>query len=1373
MAHFVNGWKRAARERRRRAVRLAGGGPDAAEMKDDIDRFVDNVLPVLPEGEAATAVDEAFWKGLEEGEGAVDPAALEEQTQALFSAYGRMAAEKQRLDKEAATVRGLHEANEALAELLRGKKSVLERAISLFGTTKGLAYWRDDVDEEAREERIAKARPTLGANDPTKDINVHTLYPDQAPPASEDDLEAWKAFAEAAAGAAKKTKAFQGALDAARARWGRASEKGKAWAAGMADARAKAREASAEARPVLALAAKLRHLFRANSPAFAREGLSEAAVAELSARVEGFAEAWAAGEATARAALDWGERATAWAEGDPGADDLRFRAALEAARTPTAPAWSLPAKSTDDFAALQKANESALAAATQAVEAATASEPPLSAPPEGYEALATPEAALRLEDLGGLVRVIAKGVDRRLADTGTPEPRRTVSEASGRRLEAGGRSFGPFHQVQLPEGATNPTNGGLREGLRSTLVGLEEGRTVTTLAYGHSGSGKTHSMFSSAPEDEGLVRRCLRGWADRLARVDAYVREVYGEARSASVAGLSAMGGSVLEYARPGDVRSVHFKGAPVAGARCVGRVPADAAFGPGNDLEVVETVSGIAASLVPPTHPMHGLHTDVVGEGPARVGDVCRRGAEYAVCLAEGSVRPFHWEAGLANSEARPVVTPADVAEAAVPAAQYKFTSFNGSVKRFLEGQPVLLGSNEAYANGVLAVTGTFGYATEYPAEEDKGEVLYVVTPEPTLDLDRDGSNFFVVKDGKMYRHRQEWCVRRGLELCNYLDPAEHDGALYAKDFDRAVPGRPYALRSKGWAHWTYQGEVAGRHAFLGPAEPADGWERVLRPEECALADKFYRLWGEGDGDGPVAAFQALYDRVEAVRRANGRIAPTANNAASSRSHLFLTLRLGFKGGKTGTWTVADLAGSEDPYRVAEGFQANDWAESFRWDPTNSEGLLDGAQWRTVRQAFFVNETNHHAMAFCRKRDPQVGTVNVEHGAMDLGPRETYDDEVQDGEGVKRHSLTKRLAETANELYMLRLYEKGRPGNGASIVLPFARDNKGAMHVGPFSGSKGWLSTASYLVVQGGARVRGGEVFAELLDESSEFHKFLRYDPRRFAQNPVAMVHDARTVGVPEKKFEAFLISGEESSTGSSEATSKNDEHGLGMGDLDWAAMRDPKGAWDAANAHAKQRWNEWNVGGRNGKEPLRGTIPMVPVLEALAKAGRVVLLQHFRVEGGRSTEAALATLAYSDEVNPMSEASAKALRSGQEKAGACDLQEEVGCEPVKVTVDGREAEAAKFLPTLAGPWGAVETVDGERIEGNVSLAAEKYGPMVSTWDEACFAPPSYHQEEYIAGSVAQEEEGSMGSGATSEWETAAASCLSGDLLRMEDLAD
>ena len=1124
MEHLQS-WKHAARDCCRGMVRLEGGGPDVAEMRQPIDDYVANVLPTVPEKEREGTVDQAFWTGLRQ-QTTLAKDTLEPQQKQLMGAYNALVMEKRRLDSTAAEVRARHEANDALEDVL-GKKNILQKAITRNSAI--LPYWKGGVDGPKKETLVAAALPSVGADDPSKAINIRTFFEDQNPP-TDGDLKHWLAFAEQAATLADEKKAFDEALKEAKAAWGTEKAKANAWKAGEKERQEAIDKEVRRIRPLLALVRKVKHVFQST---VGSADLAPETIAALKTHVEGFEAAWENDEATIRALFAWTEKAEVWARTfDPKKRALEDRALL--AQADVEPAWEVPTKSTD-LAPMKQANAEALERATKALSTLLETRSANVDLPTGYEAFEGQDLALRMEDLSGVIRVVAKGVDRSLVDTNTPVANPTVVEADGKRLKMENRMYGPFHQVQLPTKEANPTNQGLVDGLWTILSGLEKGRAVTTMAYGHSGSGKTHSLFSTSA-DSGLVRRALGRWKDKLVRADVYVREVYGEAKSASVAGLTNMTGSILEYARPEDVKDLRYKGAEVSGAAFVCAPPKDSALG--DSMKVVETVAH-AANLVPPSHALYGYHTTQTSDAALSAGDVCQKDNAFGVCVEDGRVRPFHWlQDSLNKTNVRPIVKGNTITGVAVPAKQYKFTSTDRSVKRYLAGQPLLLEVNEAYDKDskVLTSAGTL-YNGKYPREEDKDEVLHIVMTDPSvLKLEKDGSNFYVVKDGALYRHRQQWCERRGLELCNYLDPVDDQGlVLYAKDFDGLVVGATYALRETGWAAWTYQGEFAGRHAFVGASEPQDGWTKVLRPDECAVADdKWYRLWAKGDAGRPEAAFGALYDRVETVRRKNGRIASTVNNPDSSRSHLFVSLRLDFEGGKTGTWTIVDLAGSESPYRVAKGFDAqHDWVESFRWEPTNKDNRLTEEQWRTVRQAFFVNETNHHAMAFCRKRDPQVGTVNVEYGAMDLGPRETNDDEVVDSKGVAQHPLTETLAKHNNELYTLRLYEKGR-NNKASALVPFAKDDKEAMHVGAFTGNG-----SSYLLVQGGTRVRGGEAFAELLDKSSPFYRFLRYDPRRFAQNPVAMVHDGRFLGVDDEKMEEALWSVEELAGEASEVKS------------------------------------------------------------------------------------------------------------------------------------------------------------------------------------------------------------------------------------------
>ena len=180
-----------------------------------------------------------------------------------------------------------------------------------------------------------------------------------------------------------------------------------------------------------------------------------------------------------------------------------------------------------------------------------------------------------------------------------------------------------------------------------------------------------------------------------------------------------------------------------------------------------------------------------------------------------------------------------------------------------------------------------------------------------------------------------------------------------------------------------------------------------------------------------------------------------------------------------------------------------------------------------------------------------------------------------------------------------------------------------------------------------------------------------------------------------------------------------KNDVLALDTTAVTRAYMQHPMEAWNAANAYAKKRWNAWNVGGRKGTEPLRGTIPMIAVLEALAKDGKVVLLQHFRVDDAHDTKR---TLAYSDEVNPMSETSVKSLEEGTEKVEGVRRSRGTGMRTCDSGSGWETGGSIAPAPDFAEPVG--DRGDDRRANdrGKVALTKDTYGPLVSTWDEACF---------------------------------------------------
>ena len=166
--------------------------------------------------------------------------------------------------------------------------------------------------------------------------------------------------------------------------------------------------------------------------------------------VEGFEDAWSSDEATIRALFAWAEKAKAWARTfDPKKRALEDRALL--AQADVEPAWEVPTKSTD-LAPMKQANAEALERATKALSAILEKRSADVSLPTGYEAFEGQDLALRMEDLSGVIRVVAKGVDRSLVDTNTPVANPTVVEADGKRLQMGTECTGPSTRFNSHQG---------------------------------------------------------------------------------------------------------------------------------------------------------------------------------------------------------------------------------------------------------------------------------------------------------------------------------------------------------------------------------------------------------------------------------------------------------------------------------------------------------------------------------------------------------------------------------------------------------------------------------------------------------------------------------------------------------------------------------------------------------------------------------------------------------------------------------------------------------------------------------------------------------------------------------------------------------
>ncbi len=114
-----------------------------------------------------------------------------------------------------------------------------------------------------------------------------------------------------------------------------------------------------------------------------------------------------------------------------------------------------------------------------------------------------------MEDLLGTIRIIAKGLNREWIGNKDSDAKNILRVKSDHQLlfKDEERAYGPFTSILLPDEThkENPKNKDLYLKLKSTLNRLQNGGSVTTIAYGYSGSGKTYSFFNKSKKDLGVV----------------------------------------------------------------------------------------------------------------------------------------------------------------------------------------------------------------------------------------------------------------------------------------------------------------------------------------------------------------------------------------------------------------------------------------------------------------------------------------------------------------------------------------------------------------------------------------------------------------------------------------------------------------------------------------------------------------------------------------------------------------------------------------------------------------------------------------------------------------------------------------------------
>lgn len=712
-----------------------------------------------------------------------------------------------------------------------------------------------------------------------------------------------------------------------------------------------------------------------------------------------------------------------------------------------------------------------------------------------------------VEDLLGTVRIIARGVNRDLAGGAKEEASNVLEEIEDRKIKKGGEKYGPFNQILLPSSKSNPTNEELYTKLGTTMERLQQGESVTTIAYGYSGSGKTFGFFNigtpggKGKYEPGLIYQYFDNKQSDLKKVSLYARELYGDAEDASVLFLSTMTGELIEYGAESDQKfNVRWRGNRVGGK---------------STMYVDDEESPYPTDLCEIRTPVH--HVNLMD--------------------------PVDTERGVDETTMYGLTV--DTATTYKPVDK----TMNGRVVQVSGGQ-----------KGVVHYEGDNAILFRYN--------LHLYDPENATEAaipeDKTDGDIGILQPNKQYTLRRTINVKE--------KDHEQDNTVWTflkTVLDPEKKPKEFAFQQK-----TY-------HAALFMCkESITGDIAVLQtPMERALShtNKFHKLWDSNDDMTVLKTkFADAYSKIVKLRTNHKRILRTPNNPESSRGHLFLTLKMEFTNGKQGLWHIGDLAGSENPLAIADqSFKRKDnvdWPTYFRtrmtriWvdenqhdcqqivtavdkletktKPEDQNHLDKRLIWNTIRQGFFINESNHHLMAFCRKQDPLVRSYNMEYGAIDMGGRRTSSVVEMEQKGTDDKASIEKMEPSKilqpDQIYTTYLYSPIE-GEGTvrhrSIQLCHTGDgeNIGSLPLSWTVLKQGWgawlmrreQEKVKFQTVLPNRYVRGGEVFAELLtqlDKNKHLSQYLKYDPQRFAQNPVGYIHDHNTVQLPEEMFEKFM---------------------------------------------------------------------------------------------------------------------------------------------------------------------------------------------------------------------------------------------------------
>lgn len=679
-----------------------------------------------------------------------------------------------------------------------------------------------------------------------------------------------------------------------------------------------------------------------------------------------------------------------------------------------------------------------------------------------------------IEDLLGTIRIVARGLNRAWTKNNSSENHINPSETKKRCITFDGSDYGPFHSVLLPKMVDgdphNPKNAELYQNLKTTLDGVKDGKSVTTVAYGYSGSGKTYGFFHPVEpskdiysvDDPGIVYQFFKENKDNIVSVGVYVRELYGESEDASTLFLSTMTGNILEYANENDVKeNISWRGIPITGKTSMYVQNEEQAFDT-TDISVVETSVDFVNLMNPANE--DSLYGVVTGDKKRMsaltekdVGLVIRSSGKVGVYTGKGEMAIFKSHVTRGTDERKESKEDGDI---------------------------YILGKQTFDVDGNLSEKATF---------TDKKEWTFV------REMDKTDVNGVEYKTN-LYKRVEK--VSGTVEVLS--TPIER--ALSLEHKYKKLPGDDFAKGFKE-VYSAVEGIRKGNRVLRTPNNPDSSRGHLFISLKISFTGGKIGYWNIGDlagSENPLSIASDTFGEKnwpnffrenlcrnmtlnyeQSCSELESKIPQTTNNY--DKNTAWKIIKQGFFINESNMHLMA-YARSKDPQLKSYNLEY---------------GKIDlGTRKSSDKQYTVPSEVNGNLK-------------NWFEGIRDS----TYENWFKDKEQAYTVRLYRPIENGNQRPQSIPVCIKGDRQIHGELPAMF-QDN---------TWLGGWLGQTKQLPLKistGNTLVRGGEVFAELI--TSGDNKILRdhiqYDPHRAAQNPVAYIHGPDAVRLSEEQYKAFL---------------------------------------------------------------------------------------------------------------------------------------------------------------------------------------------------------------------------------------------------------